>query len=48
METDDLHAGHARDIADDVVQLQVHQGQRLLHVLDMRSRIVEVPLAQPQ
>ena len=32
---DDFHAGLARDVADDVLQLHVHLGQGLLHVLDV-------------
>jgi hypothetical protein len=35
---DDLHAGDAGDVADDVMKLQVHLHERLLHVLDGRSR----------
>ena len=30
--TDDLHAGHARDVAEHLGQLHVHLLQRLLHV----------------
>ena len=46
---DDLHAGGAGDIADDMVQLQVHEGECLLlvaalvlmlHVLDMGGGVV--------
>ena len=32
---DDPHAGHPGDVGDDVVQLQVHLGQSLLHPLDV-------------
>jgi hypothetical protein len=31
---DDAHAGRAGDVGHDVVQLQVHLHQRLLHVLE--------------
>ena len=31
----DSHAGDAGDVTDDVVELQVHQGHRLLHALDV-------------
>jgi len=45
---DDAHAGGASDVGDDVVQLQVHLHQRLLHVLDMGGRVVKqaFPLAK--
>ena len=45
---DDGHAGHASDVGDDMMQLQVHLHQRLLHVLDMRRRIVQQPLPLPE
>lgn len=45
---DDLHAGHAGNVTDDVVELQVHECQSLLHVLDMRRGVIQMPLAQPQ
>ena len=45
---DDAQAGHARDVRDDVMELQVHLCQRLLHVLDMGGRILEQPLALTQ
>ena len=35
--SDDLHAGLAGDIRHDMVQLQVHLHQGLLHVLDLRG-----------
>ena len=34
------------DVSDDVMELQVHEGQRLLQVLDMGGRVVHMPLAQ--
>src|SRR5512134_3440507 len=45
---DDPHARGAGDVGDNVVQLEVHEGQRLLHVLDVRSRVVQMPLSEPQ
>jgi hypothetical protein len=44
----DLHPRYTGHVRNDVVQLQVHEGQRLLHVLDMRRCVVEVAFAQPQ
>jgi hypothetical protein len=44
----DGHAGQACDVGDDMIQLQVHLHHRLLHVLDMRRRIVQRPLSLPQ
>ena len=38
---DDLHAGSAGDVLHDMMQLQVHLHQRLLHVLDMCCGILE-------
>ena len=35
---DDAQAGRPGDVRDDVVELQVHLRQRLLHVLDVRRR----------
>jgi hypothetical protein len=43
----DLHARHAGDVRDDVVQLQIHLHQGLLHVLDVRGRVLEQSLAMP-
>jgi hypothetical protein len=37
---DDAKAGEARDVADNVMQLNIHLHQRLLHVLDVRRRIL--------
>ncbi|TCG05782.1 hypothetical protein BZM27_31075 [Paraburkholderia steynii] len=45
---DDPHSRGARHIADDVVQLKVHEGQRLLHMLDMRRRVVKMSFPKPQ
>jgi hypothetical protein len=45
---DDAHPGHARDVRGDVMELQVHLGQRLLHVLDMGRRVIQQPLALTQ
>jgi hypothetical protein len=41
-------AGLARDIADDMVQLEIHLGQSFLHMLNMRSGHLDqaVPVAQ--
>ena len=36
---EDGYPGLAGDVADDLVQLHVHLGQRLLHVLNMLGRI---------
>jgi len=44
----DPHAGDAGDVRDDVVQLQIHLHQRLLHVLHVRRRVLDQPLAMPQ
>ena len=43
--TDDPQSGCACDIGGDMVELEVHPGQRLLHVLNMRGRILEQTLA---
>ena len=32
---DDFHPGHAGNIADNVVQLDIHQVQRFLHMMNM-------------
>ena len=45
---DDAQAGRAGDVGDDVVQLQVHLRQRLLHVLDVRRGVVQQALALAQ
>lgn len=45
--SDDPHTRGAGDVGDDVVQLKVHEGQRLLHMLDVRSRVVQMALPDP-
>jgi hypothetical protein len=40
--------GRPGDVRDDVVDLQVHLGQRLLHVLDVRGRVIQQALALAQ
>ena len=45
---DDAHTGRSRDVGHDVVELQVHLGQRLLHVLDVSCSVVEQSLTLPQ
>ena len=42
---DDPQTRCAGDVGDDVVELKIHLCQRLLHVLDMRGRILEQALA---
>ena len=43
-----VHPGPAGDVADDVLELHVHLGQRLLHMLDMMGRVLHQhgPLSQ--
>ena len=41
--SDDPHTRRSRHIGDDVMKLQVHERQRLLHVLDMSGGIIEMP-----
>lgn len=43
----DLQASDATDIADDMVQLKVHQRQGLLHVLHVCCRVLEVSVPDP-
>ena len=38
---DDLQACHATDDAEDMMQLEVHQRQRLLHVLQVGRRVFQ-------
>ena len=38
---DDGHAGDAGDVGYHVMQLQVHLHQRLLHVLNVRRRVIQ-------
>ena len=45
---DDAHACGAGDVRHDMMQLQVHLRERLLHVLDMRGGVVQQPLALAQ
>jgi hypothetical protein len=45
--TQDPHARDARDVAHDVVQLQIHLHQRLLHMLHVRSGVLEESFAMP-
>ena len=45
--TDDAHTGRASNVGHDVMS-QVHLHQCLLHVLDMRGRIVQQPFALAQ
>ena len=42
------HAGYTRDIGDDMMELQVHLHQGLLHMLDMGSGILHQPLPLAQ
>ena len=42
---DDAQAGGAGDVGDDVMELNVHLGQRLLHMLDVRGRVLKKTLA---
>ncbi len=44
---EDAHPGDASDVGDHVVQLQIHLHQRLLHVLNMRGRVLNEALTQP-
>ena len=45
--TDDQHAGHPRDVADDLRQLDIHLLQGLLHVLDMTGGVAHLHLPLP-
>jgi len=45
---DNSQAGHAGDVADDVLELDVHLRQGLLHVLDVLAGIRYEHLALPQ
>ena len=44
----DPHAGHAGDVGDDVMELEIHLHERLLHVLDMRGSVIQMPFPQAQ
>lgn len=43
--TDDLHTRDAGDRSNDVMKLNAYEGQRLLHMLDMRCGVVRMLLA---
>jgi len=45
---DDGHAGRPCDVRHHVMELQVHLRQGVLHVLDVRARIVQQPFALAQ
>ncbi len=45
---DDLHAGDACDVLNDVMQLYIHLHHCLLHMLDMGRRIFQQALPLPQ
>ena len=45
---DDAHPGEPGDVAYDVVQLDVHLHERLLHVLDVRRPVVDQAFAVTQ
>jgi hypothetical protein len=45
---DDGQPRHTGNVGQDMMQLQVHLHQRLLHVLDMRSCIIQQPFPLPQ
>jgi hypothetical protein len=45
---DDGHARHAGDVCHHVMELQVHLGQRFLHVLDVGGRRIQQALTQPE
>src|SRR6266852_2211255 len=45
---DDPHASHSGDVRNDVVELHVHLHERLLHVLHVRGRVLDDPLAVTQ
>lgn len=44
---DNTHARGPGDVGDDVVQLHIHLHQRLLHVLNMRCRVLDQSLTLP-
>lgn len=41
----DAQASRTGDIGDDVVELKIHLGQRLLHMLDVRGRVLQQTFA---
>ncbi len=46
--SDNPHAGRAGDVGDDMMELQVHLHQCLLHMLDMGGGVFHQPLALAQ
>src|SRR3954468_16663477 len=42
---DDAQTGRAGDVSDDVVELKIHLRQGLLHMLDVRGRVLQQTLA---
>jgi hypothetical protein len=46
--TQDTHAGRAGDVADDIVELEVHLDEGLLHAPDMGRRTLNELLAVPK
>ena len=44
---DDLQPGFAGDVTDDIIQLNIHQSQSLLHALDLAGSISDqiIPLS---
>src|SRR6202040_699991 len=45
---DDAHPCGSRHVGDDMVQLKVHEGERLLHMLDVCGRVVQMSFPKPQ
>ena len=45
---DDGHAGNSGDVGHDMMKLQVHLRQRLLHVLNVCRRVIQQPLTLPE
>lgn len=46
--SDNPHPGRAGDVGDNVMKLQVHLHQGLLHVLDVSGCVFHKPLPLPQ
>src|SRR6266702_2845796 len=42
---DDAHAGRSRNIRNDMMKLKVHLSEGLLHMLNMRGRVVQQAFA---